>query len=54
MTHRRCCTPSLPIRRCFPTRDERIERLEAYAEALEAELQGVRERIQALAEGDET
>lgn len=52
MTYRRCCSPSLSIRRCFPTREERIERLDAYAEGLEAELQGVRERIQELKEGD--
>lgn len=44
-----CCNPRGLVRR-FPTRQETIDRLEAYAARLEAELQGVQERIDELSQ----
>jgi predicted nucleic acid-binding Zn-ribbon protein len=42
-----CCEPA-GFNRRFSTRDERVERLKAYQEALETEVKAVRERIQDL------
>ena len=42
-----CCSPAGFVR-WYPTNAERVERLEAYADHLERELTGVRERIAEL------
>jgi hypothetical protein len=42
--HRGCCCGPTMVRR-FPTREERIARLEEYLHGLEAEAQAVKERI---------
>lgn len=47
-TQASCCAGPW-VRRRYISRAEKIERLEAYAEALEHELAGVRERVQELA-----
>jgi hypothetical protein len=49
-----CPCHDVGFRRRFVSRAERIEWLEAYLEALEAEAQGVRERLQELEARDES
>jgi hypothetical protein len=39
------CGPDFPFRRRFPTRAERIARLEEYLQELQAEVQAVQERL---------
>ncbi len=54
-----CCGPTgssrgtLPGRRRFPTREERIVQLEEYLQGLEAEAQAVKEHIAALETADQ-
>ena len=48
-----CCGPTawgpgLPFGRCFPTREERIARLEEYLKELQAEAKSVEECIAEL------
>jgi hypothetical protein len=45
-----CCTPDFPPRR-FPTREETISQLEEYLKNLQAEAEGVKERIAELKKG---
>ncbi|MDX1612625.1 MAG: hypothetical protein R3185_09650 [Candidatus Thermoplasmatota archaeon] len=48
MSYEGCCGPQ--VHRRYYNRQEKIEWLSAYAEALENELAGVKERIEALEE----